>query len=527
MALPVVTRELRSASRASGTYWLRMVAGCAATLVLAYVVLVSAAGWATASQVGAQLTHALKFVFFAAAIGAGSILAGDSVSAERRSGTLALVLGTRVGAIEFVLSKAIAPMLPGAGLLLAILPVQSLALVMGGVTSGELARTAVLLAVVLCHVLGVTILVSTLCTNGRLSILAALVFNIASLFLLPLFDYLARAGVGGGGWADPGRWTQWGAGYAVFFTGDLEYRMQPRGFWFGLMVSVVLALAALAASVGVIRYLRRHDLADVPAAKQKRVRLPSRLRRRAVLDMNPALWPQSRQSTGAPTFLLLGVAAAGLWLVAWTAFEKLRSDVIAILLFLAVSHVFLKLWLAWDASRQPVEDCRSGAFEMLATTPLSDSQIRAGWMVGLRRRFLLPIMIVLGADLLFALRASQEGEWWIGEVPVGWTILFTGLLLIADAYALAWAGVFNGLARTTHRRAVFSTVVGIWGVPMLAFTSILLFIAIVGSEVIPPETLPPAALLIWVAVGLMADIGFTAVAALRIRDGLRLVREWD
>src|SRR5207253_1060183 len=63
-------------------------------------------------------------------------------------------------------------------------------------------------------------------------------------------------------------------------------------------------------------------------------------------------------------------------------------------------HSLIKFWAAWEASRRFAEDRRSGALELLLTSPIGEDYILKGWMIGLKRRFLGPLALLLAGDVM-------------------------------------------------------------------------------------------------------------------------------
>ena len=60
-----------------------------------------------------------------------------------------------------------------------------------------------------------------------------------------------------------------------------------------------------------------------------------------------------------------------------------------------VLNVALKMWIIVEAGRQLAEDKRSGAFELLLTTPLTMREIVRGQLRALRRQFLAPLIVAV------------------------------------------------------------------------------------------------------------------------------------
>src|SRR6185503_12747022 len=58
-------------------------------------------------------------------------------------------------------------------------------------------------------------------------------------------------------------------------------------------------------------------------------------------------------------------------------------------------HCIIKIWLALEACRRFVEDRRSGALELILSTPVTPDDILHGQWRALLRQFGVPILVVL------------------------------------------------------------------------------------------------------------------------------------
>src|SRR5687768_1552612 len=91
--LPVVLREMSVLARRKSTYWSRTVTGLVCLLVMLWLLLVSRVQ-VSFSQMGASIFLFLSSLAFAFAVLAGLHSTSDSVSEEKREGTLGLLFLT-------------------------------------------------------------------------------------------------------------------------------------------------------------------------------------------------------------------------------------------------------------------------------------------------------------------------------------------------------------------------------------------------------------------------------------------------
>src|SRR5437773_2643832 len=141
--LPIVERELRAASRRRGTYWNRALAALSAILVFAGTVWFE--GRVAPKELGKDVFRVLSGLFLFSSLIAGIRYTADSLSEEKREGTLGLLFLTDLKGYDVVLGKLAANSLNSFYGILAILPILGVPLLMGGVTPAEVARVSAVL----------------------------------------------------------------------------------------------------------------------------------------------------------------------------------------------------------------------------------------------------------------------------------------------------------------------------------------------------------------------------------------------
>src|SRR5579859_5684336 len=147
--LPIVTRELRVASRRGGTYWQRAGAGLGVLLMgtWLYVVMENQ----SPKQLSAYLFGALTAGALFYSLLSGLRATADCLSVEKREGTLGLLFLTDLKGYDVILGKLAATSLNSLYALLAVFPVMALSLLMGGTAVGEFWRMVlVMIAALFC-----------------------------------------------------------------------------------------------------------------------------------------------------------------------------------------------------------------------------------------------------------------------------------------------------------------------------------------------------------------------------------------
>src|SRR5689334_18383295 len=129
---PILERELRMRARSRGNYWGRFSMAVAGVFICAPP-LIWSLPFVTPGQIGHGVFDGLVGVAFLLCC-AASLATCDTISYERREGTLGLLLLTRVKHIDVLLGKFSSSGLTFLLSLLALLPILVLPLLTGGVT---------------------------------------------------------------------------------------------------------------------------------------------------------------------------------------------------------------------------------------------------------------------------------------------------------------------------------------------------------------------------------------------------------
>src|SRR5712664_4824419 len=164
--LPIVERELRVAARRGGTYWTRLLVVLGAMLVCFWLMLGLPAA-APAASTGMNLFRALSVFAFVYCLFAGLRFTSDSLSVEKREGTLGLLFLTDLKGYDVVLGKLAATSLNAIYGVLAVVPMLAIPLLMGGVTLGEFGRMALVAVNTLFFSLGVGIFSSAISRSAQ------------------------------------------------------------------------------------------------------------------------------------------------------------------------------------------------------------------------------------------------------------------------------------------------------------------------------------------------------------------------
>ncbi|HEY9173357.1 MAG TPA: ABC transporter permease subunit, partial [Verrucomicrobiae bacterium] len=171
--LPIVERELRAAARRPVTHWLRLgvaLLGFAATLL----VLSNSRRMGNSVQVGSAIFTAISISALGFCLMAGPFLTADTLTSEKREGTLGLLFLTDLRPFDIISGKLAAASLNALLVFLSTVPLLMLPVLWGGVSLKQVLLTALSLALALGVSLAIGVFYSTVCRHHRLALLATL-----------------------------------------------------------------------------------------------------------------------------------------------------------------------------------------------------------------------------------------------------------------------------------------------------------------------------------------------------------------
>ncbi len=471
--LPIVERELRVAARQRGTYFTRLGAVVAGLAVGAWIMLMPFIR--NSRELGIALFSSLAVVTFIYSLLIGIRTTADCLSEEKREGTLGLLFLTDLRGYDIVFGKLAATSVNAFYGMVAVFPILAISLLVGGVTGAEFTRVVItcvnnvffslamgMLASAVSRderkAMGLALGVTLLFTAGIPGIFAIVVDarnirNPSLEWLIPspaftcfmAFDKLAR-GAGG---------------FSLFYTSLAV--VHAIGWAFLLLACWIVPRTWHDKAEGVAKSpLRRRWGQLVFGTPEQRLAL-----RRALLQINPVYWLTSRDRLKGHLvwvfLLMIGILWAwGLW-----KYPRVWKDDSTYVMSALFAHTFLKIWLITEGTRQFGFDRRSGALELLLSTPLTVPQIVRGQLLALWKQFAAPAAIVVVADLVFMAA---------GDTDVTWKLFWIAIILVflLDLLTLSWVSMWLGLCHKNSSRASAGTMARILVLPWGVFLVLLM-----------------------------------------------------
>lgn len=487
--LPVVARELRVASRRRWSYWGRTVSAFLALLAVVWLLLMERG--MVLNRLGPMVFGFTSFLAAVFAVLAGAMYSADALAQERREGTLGLLFLTDLKGYDVLFGKMAASSLGALFHMAACLPVMGLSILMGGVSANEYMRMVALLLGGLVCSLSLGMLASTWTADSKRAGAFALGLGIALCGLVPAVGGIVY-------------WLAWRMGMdsqelEVFvqrqflcFTPvvgfvhvfDSEYGARPWMYWRPIAMVGGVTIAALSLSAWRLpRIWQEKEARGNLGWKQRleRWRWPTveaRARwRTGLLESSPMVWLTCRHWLGAVGFWVgLGLLAVIYAVFAMEIGNDWFESPICVMTSLLL-HGFVKLRIAAESPRQFHEDRRNGGMELLLSTPLTIEEIVRGRLKALGQLFTKPVVAILLADLLLLVAGLKDAGSDADEYVLFWVSHMA--LLVMDAYAMAWVGMWIG-ARVKGNRTTIHVLLRVLVLPWLIVVGGMTFIGILS-----------------------------------------------
>ncbi len=442
--LPIVTRELLGAARKRSTFRVRWWTALIA-VGMGFIALAAASGGGGRGA-GQGLFNVMTGYAFGLALLSGVALTADSITEEKREGTLGLLFLTNLKGYDVVLGKFMARSLNAFYAMLAILPITALPMIMGGIAGAEFWRKALALLNALFFSLAAGVCVSSLKRDSQRAIGNTL------WLLLFLGAGLPIAGIMAQHFGGPTRWLPmaWVSPlYAFIHAAESIYVSHPGRFWGALAASQGLGWAFLAiASLVLPRHWQQKGRQSETWRPRARRGDPKKraAERQQLLARNPVLWLRS-DDLGVQYSAWAVVLAWSVMVLIAMAFLPDNDGLFVLSAYWILPFGFLfKVLFALQSCRFFAEGRRNGALELLVCTPLSTREIVWGQARAIWRAFQWPLTFFLIAlfapHLLRLITAIMVHE--ISPVLQSLSGSMIGAVytvrMLADLAAVCWLG---------------------------------------------------------------------------------------
>jgi ABC-type transport system involved in multi-copper enzyme maturation permease subunit len=414
-----------------------------------------------------QVVQSIGFVIIMICVFSGVSVTADTISREKREGTLGLLFLTPLTAAEIGLGKLIAGGLTLFYALLIGLPLFSLIVIAGGVGWRE--------------VLGVMLLAS----NVAFASAAIGLFTSAisferkkaqgrGIWIVLFFWWLLPAAAEGIARTQAPGWISALLRTLAFNSFFGNPAAMARGSflpsWVNILCTHLIGWLFIAAAIYHLpRRWQEHSATPKRTLREwwRQFCLGSgepRYRRRfKLLNKNPFLWLASRDRTRVwhawiTTVLMLGF----LFFVRAGVTHSLLISV------LGASLVLQFMW-AGAATAQLLAEQEQGTMEMLLSTPLSPREIMRGQLMALVRQFSGPFTLVFGLQWLAAIFLFLSE----GELALSLGVVILSFLCSFNLYVLYHLGMWSAVTVKDPKHASGAAIGQCFFIPVLILTLIM------------------------------------------------------
>lgn len=463
--LPVVQRELLVAARKGSGAWFRF---SAVLLGTGFFLLL----WSTPIRAQPQVVSDVVFrvlasALFGFALMSGGLFTADSLTSEKRAGTLGLLFLTELRGYDIILGKLVATSLRAVYAVIAMIPVLALPVLVGGVSGGQVFRTVTVILLTMGLSLSFGMMASVFARDFRSALLAAL-----------LGIGLLSVGLDGASWGWQRIFRRSALGVqsfsptAAFRWAHSEPRTAPvrhQAFQMavkkqGLVTVVLLAVASFLVRDYRDRVLETPPLRDGEGKPRKGALVGYRhIHWGLLLEQKPYAWFQ-RVMRPVPfeftaVFYGLGFLLA-VGLVASMAATTQAAAIWAVgacLALLWALHLLLKVQVAIASTRGIVEDRTSGALELLVAAGQGRDEILRGHHTALLQQYRVPALVLVGLQFLPLLRLSMNDLPVSAGIGVVLLLIYGVAVLTFDLETLAMVGFRHGLREADPQTAFRAT----------------------------------------------------------------------
>jgi ABC-type Na+ efflux pump permease subunit len=477
-ALPIADRELLVYARQSVTYRGR--------LTVAIVTFLFGGGFALLfSNIGmmgaGQLLHTLATYIMIYCMVAGSQATSDSISKEKREGTLGLLFLTHLTPFDIAGGKLVSSVLLTFYGFMASFPILSLVLLTGGVEGGSIFRLSLASLNTLFVSATIGLFASTLSRENKAS-------RIATGFVIVLF-WLGIPGLSALGQFR--HWPDWATIPLTCLSLSKPIQNALSGpmpsvqiyYWLPLLCTHVLGWVLLAISTWVLPRSWQEKGAGKKGltfgqrwqqwcyGKDKK-----RLRHRArLLNRNPFFWLAARNRLKPLLPATIFFLVLGLYI--FVSYMNDGLGIFAFIPFILVSTFVQAILSLSEASTRLLQDHEQGTLELLLSTPLTVKEIIRGQLMACWRQYksiyatqmLLSVLLFFGIFTGGAQKVSGMFGWAV-MFGLAW-LIFYPLEMIALIYLGMWGVVVSKNVKLASRasmgRGIFLPGV-LWSLLLLA-----------------------------------------------------------
>ena len=472
-----------------------------------------------------QLVPTVTFILLLVCLFAGVHLTADSISKEKREGTIGLLLLTPLPPFQIVIGKLLAHGLMGFYTILIVVPLLSLIMIVGGTRFSEVLSIGVVALNIMFFSASVGLWASAQHTERKKAAGTGTWMVILFWWGIPIIVQLMTYF----------KFPEWsirtvgvfavnGLFNSTFAGPRLTFLQSP---WLSVAVNHLTAWGFIAWAT----YLLRTGWQDYPAKSKNSLREQwrklslgsdaTRLRlRQKLMDKNPFLWLASRErlrsfNIWVFTIIFIGVIV---FTVAYGG-AALNFGMFTMVISLCAAHKFMVSGLA---AQQLAVEQEQGTLEMLLSTPLKAETVINGQLRATLRQFQGPALLGLLMQLLAVVMIWYSDIFEELTLPITIGIAIYAAIYLLDIYTIAWMGMFGAVTVKDPKNAAGVAILRVIVRPGLIFASVLA-LGSLGVLYWDLDFEPQPAMVIgcWFLLGIATDITWLIYTRKRLPTLLR------
>ena len=437
---------------------------------------------------GAILFQMLSVVAFLFSSFAGVFICSDCLSREKRDGTLGLLFLTDLRPIDVVFGKFCAFGLNLFYGLLAFVPILAMTLQIGGITPWLVFKTVLVLLNCLFLSIAIVTFVSSISKDERKALWAS-VGMLLLIFVGPyvLIEYLAPDAIAVQYtmieaflvWVSPLTSLDEVTG-GIFRRSSIlsipVIRMGVFHFWISLLVPHLLAWFLLYRSgraiskvtSGAPRSLWWEEICNrwhyflYGRGEQRRAH------RQLLLDHHPMTWMVMREKLKLKYVWTLVISVMFIWVIGFVINGEIMAESTVLMSLGIFVHFFLKVWVASEAASVIAEDRRTGALELVVTTPLGARGIIKGIFKATLLQFWKPVCLLIVAEILLVCTIAAPGRNQDLSVLRYQYLAAIGMLVV-DMASIGWVAIWFALKTGSSHKAIGRSIVWMLALPWVFY----------------------------------------------------------
>jgi ABC-type Na+ efflux pump permease subunit len=459
-----------------------MAAAAIAVSIIAWFWLATTGGGSTSAQRAKLIFATLSTFAFGYCLVLGLFLTADSISEEKREGTLGLLFLTNLKGYDVAFGKLGAGSFRALYSLIAIFPVLTIPLLLGGLVGQEIFRMALVLTVTLIFSLTLGLLLSSVSKHdrkaqaGAFTIMLLLTAGLPALLSLLKHEYKFHI--------DDSLYTI-SPGMAFGYAFEKQYIANPNLFWTSLVVVHGISWICFLGTTIVVRRVWQDRVAGAASGGwrekfQRWKRGAPALRncyREKLLGVNPYYWLTARDRFKPYYVLWFFCGCAVFWVFLWSYNGRDMLEQEVFFACAIILHTALKVWVAAEAGRQFSEDRKSSALELTLSTPIQVKEILEGQFLGLLRQFGLPIGVILLFDVIGMVLGARMRMGADTDAVLMWVAMM--IIFVVDCVTIATFGMWLGLTARRSSRAIAQTLFYVLCLPWLILFGMLTYMMLV------------------------------------------------